>query len=172
MKEHGAETQPKLGSELKVLLEPTTPASVLKLYIDRVIIPQMNIARGRTEPMSKLEIVQKLFSTQQEKPGEVLELTTALFQDQPGFQRDYVEIALEVADIIYYTRQKNGPTYLQNPAPLFEVLGLTYPDALAFCCLKYSIRLEQTDSTLTKKEEYKAMQCFLENYSSYTFMQH
>lgn len=162
MKEKLAESQQQLTHELETLLKPTTPVGALKRYVDRVIIPKMNIAWGRTEPMSGSEIVSKLFSIDPHKPGEMVEYMNTLYQKKAGFTRDPVEIALEIADIIYYTRQFQVPTFIQKANTFIESQGVTYGDALAFCCLKYSIRLKKTDHEEIKQEEYAAMKSFLE----------
>lgn len=170
MKERIAESPLELSRELAALLKATTPTSTLKLYVDRVIIPQMNVARGRTGNMSRSAIVEKIFSIDPDKPGEAVELMTALVRKKRGLSADPVEVALELADIIYYTRQPNAPTFIQDSTPLLEGFGLTYGDALAFCCLKYSIRLGQTDSVKTKQLEYQAMAWYLQTTGPRAFL--
>lgn len=170
MKEQLSESQRQLPIELEEFLKPTTPIGALKRYVDRVIIPKMNAARGRTEPMPKHEVTNKLLSVDPQKPGEMVEYINTFYQEKAGFTRDPVEIALEMADIIYYTRQPNVPFYLQNAKNFIESQGLTYGDSLAFCCLKYSIRLKNRDHKDTK-QEYAVMKSYLEQRGPRSFFE-
>jgi len=120
--------------------------------------------------MSRLQVIDKAFSVNPQKPGEAMELMIALFPDQKGSQRDPVEIALEVADLIYYTRQSKAPPYIQNPTPWFESLGLNYNEALVFCVLKYTARLNSSVETDPKDQEYQRMKWYLEERGPRNFM--
>lgn len=130
----------------------------------------MNNARGRTEFMPGPEVANKLFSTDPKKPGEMVELMNAAYPIKAGFRPDPTEIALEIADVVYYGRQPKISPFFQNQKQFIEGLGLTYGDALAFCCLKYTVRLEQLDHQETRKKEYQVMKRYLEERGPRSFL--
>lgn len=111
--------------------------------------------------MSHSQTLDKMFSNDPQKPGELVEFMNSLYQNTASFTRDPTDVALEVADLVYYGRQPNLRPFFRNQKPIFEGNGLTYGDALAFCCLKYSVRLRNINPQESHHEEYKTMRWYL-----------
>jgi len=126
------------------------------------IIKKMDIRRGRTKDLSEENIREKIMSDNPNKIGEYWE-----FQQECELTKGNItpNLALEMADIIYYTSQKNCPDDLKSLANKFEkMIGISHKLAQEFCIIKYSCRLEQPiDSKEHKVKERQKMTDFLNN---------
>lgn len=126
------------------------------------IIGDMNIKRNRYRNMSADEIHQKLFSSDPQKPGEYLEFMEE-YNASEG--RLTPNLALEIADIVYYTSQPNCSEQEKVLATNLEkMVGIDHKLAQQFCVLKYSFRAyDQKDNDDYKKIELEKMVSFLKN---------
>ncbi|HUS59944.1 MAG TPA: hypothetical protein VMX76_01010 [Nevskiaceae bacterium] len=131
-----------------------------KKYIQETLIPRMDERRGRLRPLAREEIVKKLFSVDVPKPGEAVEIIGETVRAK---RKLTPELALEIADIIYYTLQPNCPDFISNPKPFISGLGVDMGTAFAFCALKYETRLLQGDFANHKEVEKEIMARFLES---------
>ena len=126
------------------------------------IIPRMNQRRDRLGPLSEEAISNKLWSPPaSEKAGEHHELVQAIHDSQDVLITE--AMALEIADVIYYSLQPNAPKDTQEnlDLSLFLILGdmgLPYD----FCILKYEARLRFGDLTNHREIEEQIMQKFFE----------
>lgn len=130
-------------------------------YIQEEIILPMDKRRGRAIAMSEGEIVRKLMSTLTNKPGEVIETMEARIE---AVRTGMIipALALEYADIIYYSQQPNCPIYLQDPCPFIYSLGeISMRQAYLFCIIKYTTRLNYGDEDNYKEIEARVMREFL-----------
>jgi len=100
--------------KIESVLDPTKTITDTETYICENIIPRMMVRRGRTEALNKSEIVSKLFGIGREKPGEVIEF---IDESQKGNFKLTPKLASEMADIIYYTSQKNCSDFIKDPSP-------------------------------------------------------
>ncbi len=120
------------------------------------IIKNMDRKRGHQENLTAEEVKEKIYSIDQKKPGEYLE-----FMEEYEISNGELTpgLALEMADIIYYTSQPNCPSDIKNLRyELEEKLGIDDELAQQFCILKYNSRLkEPNDSKSYKKHEQKLM---------------
>jgi hypothetical protein len=128
----------------------------LEAVIKEQIIPQMNQRREREEPMDCNEIYTKLNNPPcSDKPGEIHEWSREIAKDTsivPPQEKD-VAIALELADIVYYTLQPNS----KENYGLFWEIYLGGPQlAYVFCVIKYKTRLEYGD-----REDYKEIESYV-----------
>jgi len=135
-------------------------------FIQNIIIPQMDIRRGKPEHMSNSEIHEKLNRPAGTgKAGENIELLWEKSKDLNAKGID-AEFAAEIADITYYGLQPNAnendkfENLLEN-----EVLnyfnGIPVDSILAFCIIKYSTRLEFGDRENYKEIEFKKLSTYL-----------
>ena len=126
------------------------------------IITDMNIKRGRSRNMGYEEIHKKLYSLDPEKIGEYFEFSEE-YEASDG--RLTPNLALEIADIVYYTSQPNCTKEDKKLATKVEdMVGIDHKLAQQFCILKYSYRAyEQTDSDDYKVVEMNKMKIFLKN---------
>lgn len=126
------------------------------------IIIKMNTKRGRNEFLSAENIKEKMCSINPNKLGELIE-----FEEQYSISGGELtsDLALEMADIIYYTSQPNCPKDLKHWSSDFEErLGISHSLAQQFCILKYRCRLEHPfNSKDYKKKEIRKMSEFLNN---------
>lgn len=126
------------------------------------IITKINIRRGRTEDLSGENIREKIMSDNPNKIGEYWE-----FQQECELAKGNItpNLALEMADIIYYTSQKNCPDDLKPLANKFErLIGIDHQLAQKFCIIKYNCRLKQPiGSKDYKLKERQEMAEFLNN---------
>lgn len=124
------------------------------------IIMEMNFRRGRGKNLDAENIREKIYSLDYKKPGEYIEFMDA-YEVSEG--RLTPNLALEMADIIYYTSQENCPRDVKPIAKqLEEKIGIDHKLAQQFCILKYRCRLEQpVRSKDYKQKEYQAMSQFL-----------
>lgn len=113
--------------------------------------------------MGRREIIFKLFSTDRKKPGEAIELIDALTQPGGSGEEDTVRVALEIADIVYYTLQPNCPLVagINDPWEALEGIGVKRCHALALCVAKYTTRLSCGDLLDYKKIEEEVMKTLL-----------
>jgi hypothetical protein len=127
-----------------------------------LIINDMNLQRNRPRNMCAEEIHQKLLSTNPLKMGEYYEFMQE-YQASEG--RLTPDLALEVADIIYYTSQPNCSEEDRLFASKVEdMVGVDHKLAQKFCILKYSYRAyDQRDGDDYKKIEREKMVNFLNN---------
>lgn len=130
----------------------------LKGYIQGTIIPKMDKRTGKLQPQAREEIVKKIFSVDPPKPGEAVEVIEAM---GGSGGRMTTALALEIADVVYYTLQPKCPEFLNDPEPLVSSLGIDMKTAYAFCVLKYETRLLQGDSPDYREVEEKIMAEFL-----------
>jgi hypothetical protein len=125
------------------------------------IIMEMNFRRGHGD-LSGEEIRKKIYSVDPNKRGEYWEF----MEEWEVSDRELTpDLALEMADIIYYTSQKNCPEDVKLVATeLEEKIGISHEEAQEFCILKYRCRLEQPLISKNYKEmERDAMSDFLNN---------
>jgi len=136
-------------------------------FIRSYIIPQMNERSERKETMSGEEVKQKLHSKpNSEKPGEWAELCREIVDDKTSGLEKVVNVALELADIVYYCLQPNSSETLES---VFMYLYLERFDlAYLFCIAKYCTRLEFGDDPKYKEIEKYIMKKYL-TYIKYTF---
>lgn len=126
------------------------------------IIEDMNVRRYRFRNISSDEIHQKLFSSDPQKPGEYLEFMEEYKASEGRLTPD---LALEIADIIYYTSQPNCSDQDKVLATKLEKMtGIDHRLAQQFCVLKYSFRAyDQKKGDDYKKIEREKMVNFLNN---------
>lgn len=136
-------------------------------YIHEVLLPMMDQHRGRTEPAPKSKIMQRLFSTDPEKPGEMIEFFEAAEDAARKGQKITPEKALEIADLIYFMEQPGGRHLLYgsdesgkivaDPYGLVEeTLGVDIDTARLFCMIKYRTRIHYTP--LVEDEDRKEIE--------------
>jgi len=131
-----------------------------EIYIQETLIPRMDKHRGRLQSQTREEIVRKLFSVDVYKPGEVVEIIEETVRAKWELTP---ELALEIADVVYYTLQPNCPDFVSNPSPLISTLGVDMETAFAFCMVKYETRLRHGSPSNYKEIEKKVMARFLES---------
>lgn len=126
------------------------------------IILEMNIKRDRKISLSSEEIHEKLYSCNPDKKGEYWEF---LEQYEISNGKLTPELALEMADIIYYTNQINCLSQLKSMATELEKkIGISHELAQEFCLVKYRCRLDNPkEEKKCKKIEYDVMTEFLNN---------
>lgn len=129
----------------------------LKGYIQHTLIPRMDGRRRKPQSLTRKEIVEKIFSDDVSKPGEAVEIVDAMVRSKGKMTP---ELALEVADVIYYALQPNCPSFVSDPEPLVLGLGIDMKTAFTFCVLKYETRLLYGDSPDYKKIEKEIMTRF------------
>ena len=130
-----------------------------KGYIQETLIPKMDERRGRVRPQTREEIVKKLFSADMTKPGETVEIIEEAVRAK---RKLTPELALEVADVIYYMLQPNCPDFANNPEPFITGLGIDMETAYTLCIVKYEARLLYGSLSNFKEIEKKMMARFLE----------
>ncbi len=126
------------------------------------IIFDMNTKRNRFRDMNTDEVHNKLFSDDPQKPGEFLEFMQEFIASEERLTPD---LALEIADIIYYTSQPNCSEEDKMLASKIEkIVGIDHGLAQQFCVLKYSYRAyDQKEGDDYKKIEREHMVNFLNN---------
>lgn len=129
-------------------------------YIQETLIPKMDERRGRLRPQTREEIVKKLFSADMTKPGEAVEIIEEAVRAK---RKLTPELALEIADVIYYALQPDCPDFESNPEPFITGLGIDMETAYALCIVKYEARLLHGSPSNFKEIEKKIMARFLEN---------
>jgi hypothetical protein len=122
----------------------------------------MDSNRGRKIKLDGENIRKKIYSQNLNKPGEYIEFME-VYEISDG--RITPELALEMADIIYYTSQPNCPSDVKIVVKELEKMsGIDHELAQQFCILKYRCRLEQPINSKNCKEiEYQRMSNFLNN---------
>lgn len=113
-------------------------------YIAYVIIPQMKERRGHRSYKSTEAICRKLFAVNTWKCGEAFELfeIIRLYPNWREGLHTFALVALEVADILYYTNQLNCHEVMSDPTPLLSSLGIGQVLVGQFCVIKYSTRFQ------------------------------
>ncbi len=130
-------------------------------YIKNSIIPRMDIRRGRTHPFSEEELDIKLNNPpSSDKPGEAHELARALVES--GEILLSTNMALEIADVVYYELQPNSKSKPEKNGFLYLIMGDELDQAFDFCIVKYETRLKFGDSKDYKKIEEEIMSLYLE----------
>jgi hypothetical protein len=121
----------------------------------------MQIRRGREEYMSSEEVSRKLNSPpSSNKVGEIYEYARAVTSNSS--QESYhmnSDIALEIADIIYYELQPNSDSHDTDYWYIF------YGDIILpyiFCIIKYRTRLKYGDRKDYKGIESSVMDVYLQ----------
>lgn len=127
-------------------------------YIRERIIPRMNERSGREKPLTRSEIIERLYSIDPQKPGEIVE---GVFERVWSKYRLSADVALEIADIVYYTLQPNCPDVLSNPDPWYLLHQITPERAYDFCILKYSTRILYGNQPNYKEIEHWVMAGYL-----------
>ncbi len=128
----------------------------------RWIINDMSIKRNIFRDMNTNEIHQKLFSDNPQKLGEYLEF---MEEYKVSENRLTPDLALKIADIVYYTSQPNCSEQDRILATKLEkMIGIDHKLAQQFCILKYFHRAyEQQEGDDYKKIERELMVNFLNN---------
>ena len=126
------------------------------------IIIKMDVRREHKKHLSSENIREKLCSINPSKMGEFLEFEEEFAISQGELTPD---LALEVADIVFYTSQPNCPEDLKHWSNNFEKrLEISHSLAQRFCILKYNCRLEQpVDSKNYKEKEREVMVNYFNN---------
>ena len=126
------------------------------------IIQDMNLKRNRFRNLSTEEVHTKLFSKDLQKSGEYFEFMEEYEASEGRLAPD---LALEIADIVYYTSQPNVSEEDKTLATKVENMsGIDHKLAQQFCILKYSYRAyEQKTGDDYKKKEREMMVRFLNN---------
>lgn len=133
-----------------------------KKYIQGRLIPKMDGGRGRLRPQTREGVVKKLFSADMSKPTEAVEIIEEAVRAK---RRLTPELALEIADVIYYTLQPNCPDYASNPEPFISGLEIDMETAFTLCIVKYETRLLYGGLSNYKEIEKEVMARFLESLS-------
>ena len=130
-------------------------------YIVGVIIPAMDKRRGRLFPMLEEEVARHLWSPPaSDKPGEEHELARAITERDGELLT--TDMALEIADVVYYYFQPNVPDRADKgvlESFIFIILG-DMPLALDFTIVKYETRLRYGDTAEYREIEKEVMQTF------------
>ena len=148
---------PNPSEVLKSIDFQADPRTIIRDHI----IPQMDARHSRAEPMPRIAVVRRVFSTG-EKPGEMIEFIDARLEAlQLDKRRMTPHLASEIADILYYTLQPNCPDWLNNPTPLLDLDGVDSQTAAWFCVVKYQARIMFGDQPDYKEIEYAALTDFL-----------
>jgi hypothetical protein len=151
----------ELYPSIKQTLEKIPGRKAKEKWIRTQIIPKMDARGGRLESLSAEAILEKLQSTNQQKPGEeyelALEMLTPKFQNATGVTPEF---ALEVADVVFYNCQPKAPVDGLDSLDLFldGILGIKMEDALALCIVKYETRLVCGDRKNYKQIELVVME--------------
>lgn len=126
------------------------------------IILEMNIRRDHKRNLNSEEIYKKLYSCDPNKKGEYWE-----FVEQYEISNGKLtpDLALEMADIVYYTSQINCPNELRTmTVDLEQKIGISHDLAQEFCLTKYRCRLDHPKEEKNYKQiEYSVMTEFLNN---------
>jgi hypothetical protein len=133
----------------------------LQAIIQDEIIPRMQRRSGRDEYMSAQEIEEKLNRPpSSNKPGELHEYALAITSNSTqGGDHMTSDIALEIADVMYYELQPNSPSYDKSYWEIF------YGDTILpsiFCIIKYRTRLKFGDRKDYKDIESSVMDVYLQ----------
>ena len=131
-------------------------------YMVNTLIPAMHERKGKPpEQDSDVGVyVEKLFS-QGPKMGEMYELLEYQGMSNPPLE----EIALEIADIAYYSVRFYPRYFYEFPDHLqqLEIFGCSFPTAFRLSILKYEARLLFGDYSDYKRIESLLMREFLKN---------
>lgn len=129
-------------------------------FIKCVIIPEMDRRRGRNAPLSSAAVLQKLHAPENsDKPGEGPEFARALRESGSRFTPD---LALEIADLVYYYNQPNALTRQSLNALLFLILGDQWKKLSDdFCMVKYATRIQYGNRHDYKEIEDRMMRFHL-----------
>jgi len=126
------------------------------LYIRTEILPAMAERRGREVEVDRPEITAKLYGIDS-KYGERLELMLAWLSE------DVVEVALEIADNIYYALQAEGFHHIEGlRSSWIEFYGVSTSEAYDLCIIKYRTRLGYGDREDHKDVETAVMSKYLD----------
>jgi hypothetical protein len=133
----------------------------LQSIIQDEIIPNMQIRRGREEYMSSEEVSRKLNSPpSSNKVGEIHEYARAVTSNSSQESHHMnSDIALEIADIMYYELQPNSDSHDTDYWHIF------YGDIILpyiFCIIKYRTRLKYGDRVDYKEIESAVMDVYLQ----------
>lgn len=132
-----------------------------KRYIQEVLIKKMDGKKGRISPQEGEEVARKLFSVDVSKPGEAVEIIEESVRARGQLTS---ELALEIADVVYYALQPNCPEWVRDVRPFVtQFLGVDIETAYAFCILKYELRLLYGDLRDYKEVEKEVMARFLKD---------
>lgn len=123
------------------------------------IVGKMNLRRAGTGYLSAKEVHKYVFSKNPEKPGKIFEFEEE-FRESGGNLT--VDLALEMADMIFYSSQINAPWNVKNKSnECEERLGISHELAQRFFIVKYENRTEQPLGSYNYKEaERVAMRDF------------
>lgn len=134
-----------------------------KRYIQEILIPKMDNHREGPRPQTRKEVVKKLLSADLSKPGEAVEI----IEESVRAKRQLTpELALEIADVVYYTLQPNCPEWASDPRPFITQglgLGVDMKTAYALCIVKYESHLLHGEPPNYKEIEKEIMVRFLES---------
>jgi len=130
-------------------------------HIKDVIIPSMNRRKNRTIPLSRNEVIKKIYNPpNSSKPGEEFELFREVHRKSTEEWLN-VDIALEIADNVYYALQPNAPrTEISNLEKYLAWILGDMPTAFDFAIIKYESRLRYGDKPDHTKIERDIMQEF------------
>lgn len=139
--------------------------------IQNKIIPLMNARRGKSKNLNGEEVHEKLYRPPSSgKPGEDFEFFYELSTDVDGINK---EIASEIADEIYYGLQPDAfdSDKFENETfknVFYGLLGIPRGAMLAFCLIKYQIRLKHGDEPNYKEIENNKLQNYLDTHPELT----
>lgn len=131
-----------------------------KEFIQTSIIPRMDLRRGRGAPMSRKDINQKLGGYDLGKKPEGAEFLEEMARAEVGVTP---QLALEIADLTYYSLQPNAEERHLKEVDVFleGLLGIDMSYAYMFCIVKYETRLQFGDLPDYKIREKEIMTEFL-----------
>ncbi|MCH7730178.1 hypothetical protein IID21_01455 [Patescibacteria group bacterium] len=126
-----------------------------EIHIRESIIPRMDERRGREKSMRTEEVSAKLFRNPN-KPAEDFELAEEVKRAHTGVTP---ELALEIADEVYYRLQPNADPEGSAKLDVFldGLLGISQDHAYSFCIIKYETRLLFGDNPDYKEIEEEVM---------------
>lgn len=146
--------------DIKLVLNTHPDRKDKAKFIQKVIIPKQNVLMGRGQTyLSVLEIYQRVYSLE----GELAELTEAIWLSE---FRLTPSVALEIADLVYFTQQPKSLIPFANSRLLYRVIGSICPNPdqmlnsfYAFCIVKYLTRINVDNLGIDlTKEERKALE--------------
>lgn len=125
-------------------------------------ILEMNVRHNYDKNLNAEDIFKKMFYIKQNKKGVYFE-----FLDQCDISNGRLtpELALLMAEIIFYTSQENCSNDTKKFASKSEkIIGITHELAQEFCLIKYRCRLENPKEVKNyERIEYNTMAEFLNN---------